>query len=450
MNYEILDKAFEFYNIDEIYKERCYKCIKNLNNKFDEIVNELYENEFEQIRKYWDIKDINEMFWNNVDPFITNLVILYGYKYHLKNIKKYNFEDEEIEIQKKRIKECFINDLINKNYKGIRISQMLWAIYFIRGRLIEVGRLQYEYFDSKTVKIHIPSGSKLNYDDVLKSLQLSKSKIEKIYNISDFKYVGKSWILSDEIYMLIDKDSNISKFHDLFKITKGEDCIHDILKFVYNMDECSDYNLLDEKTSLQRKIKKSLLDGNIFYAGIGVLKNNLYYRKACNRDISDIALLVTNLLGTCNLNYDKTPYENNIEEITSQINNYYVCLDDNKIVGACGISKLLDIDSFGLGLSNVREILYLVVDSEYQRKGIGSRLLNLCVSDKKCNILYDAWGDNGKYVNSKFILEKNGFKLYKDLGRDYYKNNGYCSLCVNKDKNCNSCLAEIWLKENNQ
>lgn len=72
--------------------------------------------------------------------------------------------------------------------------------------------------------------------------------------------------------------------------------------------------------------------------------------------------------------------------------------------------------------------------------------MNLCVDNQENDILYEAWGDNGEYVNSKYILEKCGFKLYKDLGKDYYKNHGYCSLCVNNDKECKSCLAQIWLK----
>lgn len=170
------------------------------------------------------------------------------------------------------------------------------------------------------------------------------------------------------------------------------------------------------------------------------------YRKALESDIKDVAKLVTELLGTCNLNKDKSILDNNIDEISRDINNYYICEENKKIIGACGISNLMKNDSFNLGLSDIKEILYLVVDKDYQRRGIGTELLNLCILNQNCDILYEAWGDNGQYVNSKFILEKVGFELYKDLGKDYYKNNGYCDLCVNKEKNCNSCLAQIWIE----
>lgn len=175
-------------------------------------------------------------------------------------------------------------------------------------------------------------------------------------------------------------------------------------------------------------------------------EDNIEYRKAQYKDVYGIAQLVSNLLGTCSLNLNKSIIDNNIDEISKTIENYYVCEYNNKIIGACGISDIKKNDNYGFNLKNIKEILYLVVDKQYQRRGIGTKLLNLCVDNQENDILYEAWGDNGEYVNSKYILEKCGFKLYKDLGKDYYRNHGYCSLCVNNDKKCKTCLAQIWLK----
>ena len=171
----------------------------------------------------------------------------------------------------------------------------------------------------------------------------------------------------------------------------------------------------------------------------------LKYRKSRITDINNIATLVTNLLGTCNLNNHESIMDNNIESISKTIDNYYVCEVDTKIVGACGISDIKD-DDYNLGLKKIKEILYLVVDKNFQNQGIGTRLLNMCINNQDCDIIYEAWGDNGEYVNSKFLLEKLGFKIHKDLGKTYYKDNGYCPLCVNKDRRCYSCLAQIWIK----
>lgn len=58
----------------------------------------------------------------------------------------------------------------------------------------------------------------------------------------------------------------------MFEVKDGEDCINDILNFVYNTDDCNDYLNLEENTSLQKLIKQELLNGNKFYLGNGILK----------------------------------------------------------------------------------------------------------------------------------------------------------------------------------
>ncbi len=170
------------------------------------------------------------------------------------------------------------------------------------------------------------------------------------------------------------------------------------------------------------------------------------YRKAISDDIHYIAQLVTDLLGTCNIESEKPILESNIEEISKDINHYYVCISDDKIVGACGVSDVLTSDKYNLNLANVKEILYLVVDKEYQGRGIGTNLLKLCSDYNEYDLIYEAWGDNGRFANSKFILEKCGYEMIKDLGNDYYSKNNYCYKCVNRCKDCNECIAQIWVK----
>ncbi len=172
----------------------------------------------------------------------------------------------------------------------------------------------------------------------------------------------------------------------------------------------------------------------------------MIYRKATTNDIYQIAYLITKTIGTCNIKSSKNIFESNIEEVTKDIKNYYVCSSNKKIIGLCGISKILNKDSFNLGLKNVKEILYFCVEPKYQFNGIGTNLLKLCINNIKNDIIFEAWGDNGKYVNSKFILEKNGFRMVKNLGDSYYRKNNYCHKCINKNKGCNKCIAEIWVK----
>lgn len=280
--YRKMDEALDFYGINEKYKKMCYDCVEGIKNSsiyikvFDNVYKKLYYNDFSEIRELWEEKDINKLFAKNVNPFITNIMILLGYEFHIYNIKQYNLDENQIRIHKKRVKECFENDIEIRGYKGIRISQMLWAIYFIRLRIIEIGRLQYQYSvtedNKQIIKIHIPRGEKLDITSVKESIKKSKQPIEKIFKLSNCEYICDSWLLSNQVHELIDKDTNIYKFQQLFDVEDGKNCINDILNFVFNIDEIKDYKLLEENTKLQRIIKQELLNNRDFYKGLGTLK----------------------------------------------------------------------------------------------------------------------------------------------------------------------------------
>ena len=56
-------------------------------------------------------------------------------------------------------------------------------------------------------------------------------------------------------------------------MTDGKNCNYAVLDFLFNTEKCEDYSALLENTSLQKKVKQVLLDGEDFYEGRGVLKN---------------------------------------------------------------------------------------------------------------------------------------------------------------------------------
>ncbi len=278
-NKEKIKEALDYYLIkDADYQEKCNICIdeiirqKNIYIKAKEIYEILYTDETGKFKELWNEKDINILFGQKVNPFITNILLLLGFEYHIKTIKKYDFDDEQIKKQKQRIKECLLNDIVNKHYDGIRISQMLWGTYFINGRLIECGRLQFEPTSNDKVKIHIPVGNKLDIKDVKDSIENSRKLIKKYYNIENPKYICESWLLSKEISEMLDENSNIRKFQELFDIQSSENGIDDVLNFVFNLKKCDNYNELSEVTRLQKNIKEFLKSNKTIYDGYGELK----------------------------------------------------------------------------------------------------------------------------------------------------------------------------------
>lgn len=284
----IIDKALEFYSItDNEYKMKCYKCIDEIqqNSDYQETVKNVYNLLFadknDNIRKLWSIKNKSELFGKISNHFITNVLLLAGYEVHKSNMKNYAFDEYQIEIHKKRVRETLLNDINIRKYEGIRISQMLWGAYFVNIKIIEIGRLQYEFIKfnplkedeyKECIKIHIPSGERLIEQDVKLSIENSRIEIKKYFNLENPDYYCSSWLLSPVINQIVDNNSNISKFYNMFEILEEKDGIEDILNFVFNVKDCNNYTKLEEKTSLQKQVKQLLLKNENLTIGVGVLK----------------------------------------------------------------------------------------------------------------------------------------------------------------------------------
>lgn len=278
MNKEIIDSALSYYDIEDTwYRDQCYACMMmihdsaSLKQTFQELLDILYVDRTQKINCLWSIQSAEDLFHERVHPFVTCVALLCGCYIHQRNMMMLHFDKTQRTIHKLRVKEVLTKDIFQRKLESIRISQMIWGTYFINVRLVEVGRLQYEYVDMHTIRIHIPSDEKLEVLKVIDSITSSKNVIKQYFKIEEPQYVCDSWLLSPKIHQLVSKDSNIYQFYELFDVSQGYDCIRDIFDFVYQTTEC-DYHYLAEDTSLQRAIKKYLLDGNHIYLGSGILK----------------------------------------------------------------------------------------------------------------------------------------------------------------------------------
>lgn len=72
------------------------------------------------------------------------------------------------------------------------------------------------------------------------------------------------------------------------------------------------------------------------------MKKEILYRKARKEDLEEIATLVTQLLGTCSINKndkkiktDNEIFNENKTSIKDDIERYFVCEKDGKVIGAC-------------------------------------------------------------------------------------------------------------------
>ena len=282
IEHKTIDEAIDYYNIDTAYRQRCHECADRIKNSgvfsdaFDRVYKELYLGDMRRALRVWSIRDVNELFSEGIDPFVTNLMIVAGYEMHISNMRKCGLDPQQTFNHKAGIKGAFESDLKKKGRDGVRIGLMVWAVLFIRVRILEIGRLQFEYADTDdghVVKIHIPGGEKLDIESVVKSIEDSKKEIERLFGDTSCDYVCHSWLLSNRLFLLLDQDSNIYRFHQLFDVTDGKNCNYAVLDFLFNTEKCEDYSALLENTSLQKKVKQVLLDGEDFYEGRGFLKN---------------------------------------------------------------------------------------------------------------------------------------------------------------------------------
>lgn len=237
----------------------------------------------------WNWKMSTNLFKSAGNYMIPVIVLLSGCKLHKENMIKRNYDEEQINEQKKNIRECCLLDKKRFNIDGIRFSQMVWGSYFMNGRIIQIGRLQYEYSNEipyeiakyknhDYIKIHIPRGKELNEDVVDESIGNSKNRIKNFYpeiDVSKLLFFTESWLLSNELDDILDKESNIIKFKSKFKIIKQIENNSDFLNFVFNEREDSiDYNNLQEKTKLQKELKKFFIRNRRLHIGLGILIDN--------------------------------------------------------------------------------------------------------------------------------------------------------------------------------
>lgn len=185
-------------------------------------------------------------------------------KYKEKDISKEIYKETMTDI------EIWTNDYKEKTGK-IGIKEYEWVEKSLDLQVFKLGRLQFELdevssdFQKTIIYVHIQSGSKLDYQKCQKSYKQAKEFYEKHYKIDPgtIKFICESWILNPQLKWLLPKQSNILKFQKDYEIInknlddeQAEQRIFGEIK-----ENKADY---PEITTLQKNIKKALLEGKKF------------------------------------------------------------------------------------------------------------------------------------------------------------------------------------------
>jgi len=143
--------------------------------------------------------------------------------------------------------------------------------------LFRLGQLEFEMRKDEegnnVVAVHIPSDAKLTDANVDESLSMAEEFFAKYYpDFADCEYTCYSWLLAPKLKELLGEDSNIVRFQNRFHVHTEDREPLSVLEWVFKVKNDTPFADLPENTSLQRKTKALLLQGDNVGIGIGVLK----------------------------------------------------------------------------------------------------------------------------------------------------------------------------------
>lgn len=171
----------------------------------------------------------------------------------------------------------FVNEY-HVSYNNYGYDRAFWTTRQACAKLFRIGELEYEFADEDplSIHLHIPSDAKLDSALLNDSVQSARIFMEKYYPTRSKDSISlESWLLSPALNDLLPSGSRILAFQAAFDITGYIPDTKDCLEWVFHIpgSYLDDVSLKDlpEDTTLQRNMKKFLLDGEQVGNGEGIL-----------------------------------------------------------------------------------------------------------------------------------------------------------------------------------
>ena len=171
----------------------------------------------------------------------------------------------------------FCTRFLHEYHQTFQTYKFVWEQWFPRQISLNeyrIGALEYEFVDAENreIEVHIPSDADLRKRSVAQSIKDFNTFRAKHYpGWKTVKLTCNTWMLMPELKEMLGKESNIIAFQNLFEIDTVDYDATWYMKWIFpgieNIDES-----LPERTTLQRKMKKYLLDGKKFGVAKGHLK----------------------------------------------------------------------------------------------------------------------------------------------------------------------------------
>lgn len=160
------------------------------------------------------------------------------------------------------------------SYGSYAFDRDFWTARQASGNLFRIGELEYELIDEgvkKTIGVHIPSDVRLKKEIMADSYKKAKACMKQFFPEFDGADMEcESWLLSPSLKEVLSPESNIIKFQNAFRIVKVDYDNNDFMEWVFKRPDLA-LEELPEDTSLQKNLKKYLLDGGKVGEAVGIL-----------------------------------------------------------------------------------------------------------------------------------------------------------------------------------
>lgn len=263
--------------------------MKNVARKWYKVLNfpTEFDNQFEQLLNKTDFSYITTIEEFNEKEHQAEEILIY-YLYFCEELSlKYLKKGIPNEILIDTLSDLTIWCKIYHSITGrIGIGVADWIKNHLSFRLFKLGRLQfcmgkfkkdYNAYDVKkgdpVLEIHIAETGKLIKEECENSIKTAKDFFKKYFPNFDCKYFScNSWLLDHTLNKMLNENSNISSFANLFLKIDSEPS-DNILKYVFNWTACrNNINEFPVKSSFAQKIKEHINNGEKFYEVLGIIK----------------------------------------------------------------------------------------------------------------------------------------------------------------------------------
>lgn len=174
----------------------------------------------------------------------------------------------------------FCTRFVEEHYKVHGTYAFVWGWWFPRQLSLHefrIGALEYEMIekeDKKLIHIHIPADADMGRESLRKSYEDARIFFAQYYpEYGQSDMVCDSWLLSPVLTKLLQESSNIIRFQKAFDLIRVDETNDSAIRWVYGR---TDFPIreLPEQTSLQIKIKATLLEGGSIGAAYGILQED--------------------------------------------------------------------------------------------------------------------------------------------------------------------------------